>query len=154
MTFILIYDTISVPNERQVQDMNVNDIVERYPIDVMEHAERIMNLVRPFGKEYMMIALLHDILEDTDVKISDLYECCFTDSFNINSHIIDKIIILTRMPNETYFEYIKLIIERGGKECIIIKYYDILDHLNNKETLKPSLKKRYLKAKEILEKYI
>ena len=43
-----------------------------------------------------------------------------------NSHIINKIIILTRKPSETYFEYIKLIIERGGKECIIVKYYDLV----------------------------
>ena len=135
------------------KNMTVNDIIERYPIDVLEHAERVMNLVRPFGKEYMTIALLHDILEDTDVTVNYLYNCCFADS-NINSHIINKIIILTRKLNETYFEYIKLIIERGGKECIIVKYYDILDHLNNKETLKPSLKKRYLKAKELLEEVI
>ena len=52
--------------------MNVNDIVERYPIDVLEHAERVMNLVRPFGKDYMMVALLHDIIEDTYTTIGEL----------------------------------------------------------------------------------
>ena len=54
--------------------MKINDIIERYPINVMEHAERIMNLVRPFGKDYMVIALLHDILEDTEVTTDDLFK--------------------------------------------------------------------------------
>ena len=131
--------------ERQVQDMNINDIVERYPIDVMEHAERVMNLVRPFGKDYMMVALLHDILEDTKVTYEDLSKALPYD-------IIDDIFALTRFT-ETYFEYIDRI-TRSTKRAKIVKYYDILDHLHNKATLKPSLKKRYLKAKQILEEVI
>lgn len=79
--------------------MNVNDIVERYPIDVMEHAERVMNLVRPFGKEYMTVALLHDILEDTEVTYEDLSKA-------LPYVIVDAIFALTRKSNETYFEYI------------------------------------------------
>ena len=128
--------------------MNINDIVERYPIDVLEHAERVMDLVRPFGKEYMMVALLHDIIEDTDTTIEEL---ALVESSNVDFTIINDIFTLTRKPNQTYFEYIDYIITRGSKRAKIIKYYDILDHLNNKETLKPSLKKRYLKAKELLE---
>lgn len=123
--------------------MNVNDIVERYPIDVMEHAERVMNLVRPFGKDCMIVALLHDILEDTEVTYEDLSKVLPYD-------ITRDIFALTRKSNETYFEYIYRI-TRSAKRVIAIKYYDILDHLNNKETLNPSLKKRYLKAKELLE---
>ena len=146
MTFILIYDTISIPSERQVQNMNVNDIVERYPIDVMEHAERIMYLVKPFGSEYMIVALLHDILEDTEVTYEDLSKVLPYD-------IVNDIFALTRKSNETYFEYIERI-TTSTRRVIVIKYYDILDHLNNKETLKPSLEKRYLKAKELLEEVI
>lgn len=123
--------------------MNVNDIVERYPIDVMEHAERVMNLVRPFGKDYMVVALLHDILEDTEVTYEDLSKA-------LPYIIVNDIFALTRKSDETYFEYIDRI-TKSAKNVIIIKYYDILDHLHNKETLKPSLKKRYLKAKELLE---
>ena len=129
--------------------MTINDIVERYPIDVMEHAERIMNLVRPFGKEYMIVALLHDILEDTDVVYNDLLKVFSS----YNSDIVDDIFTITRKSNQTYFEYIDKI-TKSTKRAKIIKYYDILDHLNNKETLKPSLKKRYLKAKELLEEVI
>ena len=131
--------------------MNVNDIVERYPIDVMEHAERVMNLVRPFGKEYMMVALLHDIIEDTNITIEEL---ALVESSNIDFTIINDIFTLTRKPNQTYFEYIDDIVTKGSRRAKTIKYYDILDHLNNKETLKPSLKKRYLKAKELLEEVI
>ena len=124
--------------------MNLNDIVERYPIDVMEHAERVMNLVRPFGKDYMMVALLHDIIEDTEVTYEDLSNTL------LPYNIINNIFTLTRKSDETYFEYIDRI-TKSTKCVIIIKYYDILDHLNNKETLKPSLEKRYLKAKELLD---
>ena len=131
--------------------MNVNDIVERYPIDVMEHAERVMNLVRPFGKEYMMVALLHDIIEDTNTTIEEL---ALVESSSIDFTIIDDIFALTRKPNQTYFEYIDYIVTKGSRRAKTIKYYDILDHLHNKITLKPSLEKRYLKAKELLEEAI
>ena len=131
--------------------MNLNDIVERYPIDVMEHAERVMDLVRPFGKEYMMVALLHDIIEDTNTTIEEL---ALVESLDVKFTIIDDISTLTRKPNQTYFEYIDYIVTKGNKRAKIIKYYDILDHLHNKATLKPSLEKRYLKAKELLEEAI
>lgn len=123
--------------------MKINDIIERYPIDILEHAERVMDLVRPFGREFMMVTLLHDILEDTEVIYEDL-------SKTLPYVVVNDIFALTRKSDETYFEYIDRI-TKSTKSVIIIKYYDILDHLNNKETLKPSLKKRYLKAKELLE---
>ena len=123
--------------------MTKNDIIERYPIDILEHAERVMDLVRPFGREYMIVALLHDILEDTEVTYGDLLKV-------FPYVIVSDIVALTRKPSETYFEYIDRI-TKSTKSVIIIKYYDILDHLYNKATLKPSLEKRYLKAKNILE---
>ena len=131
--------------------MTINDIVERYPMDVLEHAERVMNLVRPFGKEYMMVALLHDIIEDTEITIDEL---ALVDSSNINFTTINDIFTLTRKQNQTYFEYIDDIVTKGSRRAKTIKYYDILDHLNNKATLKPTLEKRYLKAKEMLEEVI
>ena len=125
--------------------MTINDIVEKYPTDIREHAKRVEELVRPFGIDYMIVALLHDILEDTEVTYEDLSKALPYD-------IIDDIFALTRF-NETYFKYIDRI-TRNTKRVKIIKYYDILDHLHNKATLKPSLEKRYLKAKEILEEVI
>lgn len=136
---------MNVPNERR-QIMTINDIIERYPLDILEHAERVMDLVRPFGKDYMTVALLHDIIEDTNTTLEELIKV-------IPVEIADDILVLTRFNNETYFEYISRI-TRCGKRATIVKYYDILDHLHERATLKQTLEKRYLKAKEILEKYI
>ena len=123
--------------------MTKNDIIERYPMDILEHAERVMDLVRPFGKDYMMVALLHDIIEDTDTTYMEL-------SSLFSYDIADDVLALTHYSCDTYFSYIERI-TRCGRRPTIVKYYDILDHLNNKATLKPSLEKRYLKAKTILE---
>ena len=128
--------------------MTINDIVERYPTDIREHAERVADMVKPFGEDYVITALLHDIIEDTNTEIDELI------SLHIKFDIVDSILALTRFSTETYFEYIDRIILKGGKRAKIVKYYDILDHLHNKATLKPTLEKRYLKAKEILKEVI
>lgn len=126
--------------------MIINDIVERYPTDIKEHAERVADMAKPFGKDYETVALLHDILEDTDIIYMEL--------LNLFSYdIAEDVLALTRHPSDKYFDYIKRI-TRCGKRPTIIKYYDIIDHLHNKATLKPTLKKRYLKAEELLEEVI
>ena len=52
--------------------------------------------------------------------------------------------------NWTSDEYINRIMQSKDKEIVRIKICDIMDHLVNFETLKPSLKKRYMKALETL----
>jgi hypothetical protein len=64
--------------------------------------------------------------------------------------MIKTIDVLTRRDKETYNEYINRIILSKDKEIVRIKICDIMDHLVNFETLKPSLKKRYMKALETL----
>jgi len=116
------------------------DIIERYPKDVLFHAKRVATLASTYGKDYELLGLLHDILEDTNTDVSELPE-----------DIREDCITLTRRETETYFEYIERV-GKGSKRAITIKLLDIEDHLNNKDTLKASLKKRYLKAKEMLNK--
>ena len=87
----------------------------------------------------MTVGLLHDIIEDTNTTLDELPEDIRID-----------IATLTRRSDETYFEYINRIKNNGSKRAITVKLCDINDHLNQKDTLKDSLKKRYLKAQEIL----
>lgn len=125
-------------------EMITKDILlAQYPTDIKNHVKRVADMVKPFGKDYEIVALLHDILEDTDIIYMEL--------LNLFSYdIAEDVLALTRHPSDKYFDYIERI-TRCGKRPTIIKYYDIIDHLHNKATLKPTLEKRYLKAKKILE---
>ena len=113
-------------------------MINRYPLDIREHAKRVALLASVYGSDYTLVGLLHDIIEDTDTTLDELPE-----------DIREDIDTLTRRDGETYFDYIYRVKE-GSRRAIIIKRIDIYDHLNQTETLKPSLKERYEKAKEIL----
>ncbi len=115
------------------------DLIERYPLNIKIHAERVAKLAEIYGKDYQNVALLHDILEDTDTTEEEIPE-----------EYREDIVTLTRKDTETYSEYIERV-SKGSERAIIVKLLDIADHLSNKDTLKPSLEKRYLKAKEILK---
>lgn len=116
-----------------------NHIIDRYPKNIKSHAVRVGKMCIKYGFDYMMVGLLHDIIEDTDTTLNEIPE-----------EFRNDIATLTRRSNETYFEYINRIKNNGNKRAITVKLCDINDHLNQKNTLKDSLKKRYLKAQEIL----
>ena len=115
------------------------EIIDRYTLETRKHAERVSRYARIYGEDFALIGLLHDIIEDTETTLDEIPE-----------NIRIDIDALTRRKNETYFDYIRRI-KKGSCRAIIIKYIDIYDHLKQKETLKPSLKKRYEKAIKILK---
>ena len=117
---------------------NLKKLINRYPLEIREHAERVAKYASLYGKDYERIGLLHDIIEDTNTILEEIPE-----------DIREDINTLTRRKDEKYFDYIYRI-KNGSKRAIIIKRLDIYDHLKQVKTLKPTLKKRYEKAKEIL----
>lgn len=116
-----------------------NCLVNRYPKDIKAHAVRVADMCIKHGFDYMMVGLLHDIIEDTDTTLDELPEDIRVD-----------ISTLTRRSDETYFEYINRIKNYGSNRAITVKLYDIKDHLQQKDTLSKSLENRYLKARDIL----
>ena len=114
-------------------------IINRYPLEIKKHAERVANYASIYGKDYALVGLLHDIIKDTNTTLDEL-----------PIDIRKDINTLTRRKNETYFDYIHRV-KNGSDRAITIKCIDIYDHLKQKETLKPSLKKRYKKAIKILK---
>ena len=93
--------------------------------------------------EAKVVALLHDIVEDTPATIEDI-------EFMFGIRIAEAVDLLTRKKEDTYFDYIHKIATSGDKLAIEVKLADLADHLEKVDTLKPSLKKRYEKATLIL----
>tara|TARA_Y100000296_G_C4963314_1_gene152110 strand:- start:29 stop:418 length:390 start_codon:yes stop_codon:yes gene_type:complete len=107
--------------------------------DSFKHSISVAKLTTTKNKKEFLTALLHDSLEDSNIKEIDLIKL-------VSDDIINAVKILTRTNNETYKNYIKRIKNSKNKLAIKIKLMDIKDHLNKKETLKDTLKTRYIKA--------
>ena len=107
------------------------------------HPIRVYNRVDDSEFDAKVVALLHDVIEDTDVTLEVL-----KGEFG-PGRIIDAIDAITRREGETYMEYIvRLSVDRLAR---IVKLADLDDHL---ETLPHdhSLRGRYERAISALKR--
>lgn len=93
-------------------------------------------------EDMKVVALLHDVLEDTTVVVDVLHGL-------FPKRIVQAVIAITRRKNETYFDYLERCIENELALCV--KIADIHD---NYPTATESSKKRYDKAIRIIENKI
>ena len=119
---------------------------EHYPEDKYNHAIRVMQYVADnemipyeYKEECISLAIMHDLIEDTEYTGSGLPE-----------YFRDALKLLTRTEDQDYMEYIKTIKHTSYTNWRMCAYWvklaDIKDHLSESETLKDSLKDRYVKA--------
>lgn len=96
--------------------------------------------------ESRTIALLHDVIEDTDYRAEELI------SEGIPKHIVEKVEVLTRKKGETYNEYIDRIAQDNlARE---VKIADLKDNLDLSRIASPTDEdhKRCEKYRKVLEK--
>lgn len=110
-------------------------------------AHPIRVAIRCDSKQSKIVALLHDTVEDTDLTFDDLRELGFTEE------IIEAVDSVTKRPGESYPDFIlRAKINVYGRQ---VKLMDIADNLEDQSALDPDeaafLKKRYTKAKKVLE---
>lgn len=92
----------------------------------------------------IIVALLHDVLEDTD------YEIPVGDS-----EWGDALLAVTRQPGEQYFDYIRRIIA-AGPMAMVVKLADIWHNLSPERQVclpegeQRGLEKRYLKTRQMI----
>lgn len=92
-----------------------------------EHLIYIMQRVET--AEEKVAALLHDIIEDTEITEKDLLE------YGFPQDLIDIVMIMTKKTDESYEDYIDRIIESKNQIAINVKIID-LEHNMNLDRLK------------------
>ena len=77
------------------------------------HTLKVMHYLKTDDQELMIIAVLHDIVEDTDITFKDLQNMGFS------TRVIDGIRRMTKMPGQTLEEYMEAI--SGSMDSIRVK---------------------------------
>lgn len=120
------------------------------PPKTFEHSIRVMQYVmanpmipEDIHDDCIIIALAHDLLEDTNLTVGSMPLSC-------DATMINALKLLTRDEKVPYDEYIKEIKRNfllpAGQIAYWIKLADIKDHLMQKDTLTDKLKNKYLSA--------
>lgn len=120
------------------------DGVEPY----IEHPKRVAERLakRRGGVEYWVYnaALLHDVVEDTQLTLDDLR------GLGVDEVTVELVDVLTKREDETYFFYVERV-ARGPREAVMVKLADLADNLASLPE-GHSLKGRYEKARARLER--
>lgn len=112
---------------------------KHYDLETLKHVERVADRVDTDVEK--AVAILHDIVEDTDLEVEDLYD--FDD-------LADEVAHLTRTKAETYREYIHRVVKAGGI-ALKVKIADLHDHLYGPTPCPGGLAIRYTKALKYIE---
>ena len=101
-----------------------SDGVTPYIKHPMAVADRVSNL----GHEYVCVAYLHDVLEDTNVSVQDLYDA------GVPANIVVAVIVLTKHEGISYDDYLKNI--KNNELARRVKIADMLSNLADSPSIK------------------
>ncbi len=89
------------------------------------HPIRVM--LRQHTQDGMIVAILHDVVEDTDATLDDLRRAGFED------HILSAISLLTHADGAPYDDYIRRITE--NPLAVSVKIADLEDNVNTQKIM-------------------
>ena len=94
--------------------------VDKAGSEYIKHPLRIMAKMKTDAE--MSVALLHDVIEDSEITADELL------SEGIPTDVVDAIICLTKIDNESYHDFIVRV--RSNELAVKIKIADIEDNIN------------------------
>lgn len=86
------------------------------------HVMKVMHYLKSDDEELNCIAILHDIVEDTDVTFQDLFDA------GMSERIVEGVRVLTKMRGQTAEEYLDLIL--GNRDAIRVKMCDLRHNMD------------------------
>ena len=121
-----------------------------YVQDVVPYINHISNVVAAVEGPDKDVAWLHDVLEDTDITVTELLD------LGVSHETVESVIVLTRCLDETYGDYIERLSKSCNPASIRVKVADVRSNLKRcrDDYSKRTLIKRYEKTLEKLEKLI
>ena len=124
-----------------------------YVEDVVPYINHIRDVVDAVGGADKGVAWLHDVLEDTDITVTELLD------LGVSHEVVEAVIVLTRCRDETYGDYIERVSKSCNPAAIRVKVADLRSNLkrcrgDSKSYAYRTLIKRYQKSLEKLEELI
>lgn len=123
----------------------------------IQHIMGVWSRVRDEDLTTQIVALLHDVPEDTEVSLSTIY-------VQFGDDVGKAVGILTHIPGQAYEAYIASIAHSGNKSAILVKLADLEDNTSaarqkrlpeeRKEYFLKRTRTKYEPAKELLKKFI
>lgn len=94
----------------------------------IEHCFAVAKRVAHLGNKYICVALLHDVLEDTNFTAHDLLAA------GVDEDIVAAVQVLTKHPSRSYDEYLKIV--KFNNLACHVKIADMLSNLADSPTNK------------------
>lgn len=113
----------------------------------INHPLKVRALLDKKEEEIETVAILHDIIEDTEITKEDLFD------IGLSINIVNAIISLSRKENESYMDFIKRVSE--NEIATYVKLADLRNNMDLSRIDNPSIKdyernKKYKKAYNLL----
>ncbi len=86
------------------------------------HVLKVQYLLKSDDEELNCIAILHDILEDTDATVETLF------SIGMSKRVVDAVWVLTKVKHTEYKDYLEQI--SSNKDAVRVKMADIRHNMD------------------------
>lgn len=100
------------------------NIIDKSGEPYFSHCISVMRNLHTNDEELKIIAILHDVVEDTRTTFEDLTKLGYSD------RVVNALRLLTHDKDTSYEDYVRNIAESGNEDARLVKLADLKDNCN------------------------